>query len=128
MAKDQLKLIRTTKYPLEAFLFVQRGLDFTVRRIHGEPSGETDQVARHVTGQALCLGLRDYAIKQYGLLAKPVLTHWNIKDCSDFGHIVFALVDAALMHKTEEDSIQDFTDVYDFDEAFDSGLQLSENN
>lgn len=127
MANDQINLIQSTKYPLEAFLFVQRGLDFTVRRIHGDPAGEAEQSARHVTGQALCQGLRDFAVKQYGQLAKSVLTHWNIKDCGDFGHIVFALVDAGLMHKTEEDSIEDFVGVYDFDEAFESDLQLSEN-
>lgn len=127
MAQDLLQVVRSTKYPLEAFLFVQRGLDFTVRRIHGEPKRGTDPASRHVTGQMLCHGLRDYAIKQYGLMARTVLRHWHIISCEDFGRIVFALVDAGLMHKTEEDRLADFADVYDFNHAFAADLQLSEN-
>ncbi len=130
MAKELFELMRATKYPLEAFLFVQRGLDATVHSIHGKTKGtkntqESD--SRHVSGRQLSHGLRDYAISQYGLLAKSVLGGWNIHNCADFGHIVFALVDAGLMHKTEQDAIEDFTGVYDFDEAFAPELQLSEN-
>ena len=127
MAKELFELMRSTKYPVEAFLFVQRGLDATVHRIHGKDKDEEESSSRHVSGRQLSHGLRDYAISQYGLLAKSVLAGWNIHSCEDFGHIVFALVDAGLMHKTEEDDIEDFTGVYDFDEAFTPQLQLSEN-
>jgi len=122
-------LAHQTRYPLDAFLFVQQGLDFTVRRIHGEPRKRRtkQQDSRHVSGQQLCLGLRDYAIRQYGLLARTVLRRWNIHRSEDFGRIVFAMVDHNLMHKTEEDTISDFIDVFDFDDAFDPHLQLSEN-
>ena len=125
MPKDQLQLVRSSKYPFEAFLFVQRGLDYTVRRIHGDPATVHDPSGRHVSGNTLCEGLRDYALQQYGLMARPVLAHWRIQRSEDFGHIVFSLVDAGLMHKTEDDSIHDFTDVYDFDDAFSPRLQLS---
>ena len=37
------------------------------------------------------------------------------------------LVDAGLMQKTDEDTIEDFIDVYDFSEAFAPELVLSEN-
>ena len=37
----------------------------------------------------------------------------------DFGHIVFSLVEVKLLGKTEEDSVADFKNVYDFSEAFD---------
>ena len=114
-----------TRYPLDAFAFVQRGLDFTVRREHGEPDPavelvEDDAPSRHVSGRMLCEGLRDYALQQYGLLAGTVLRRWRITRCEDFGHIVFAMVDSGMMHKTDEDSIQDFTDVFSFREAFGS--------
>lgn len=36
----------------------------------------------------------------------------------DFGKIVFAMVESGIMHKTPEDNIEDFRDVFDFDEAF----------
>jgi uncharacterized repeat protein (TIGR04138 family) len=127
MAINLLTALGSTKYPLEAFLFVQRGLDFTVRRIHKVDKTIDDGPRFHVTGQQLCLGLRDYAIRQYGLMARTVLRRWHINQCEDFGHIVFALVDAGLMHKTEDDSIQDFIGAFNFEESFTPQLQLREN-
>lgn len=131
MGIDLVAVADSTKYPLEAFLFLHRGLDFTARRIHGDlPDDEGEQQMncpeRHVTGQQLCQGLRDYAAREYGLMARSVLKHWNIHRSEDFGHIVFAMVDAGLMRKTDEDSIADFTDVYDFASAFAPRLQLDE--
>lgn len=127
MRSDLMRMVRTTKYPLEAFLFVQRGLDYTVRRVHGEPSPHDEPASRHVTGRDLCLGLRDFAIEQYGLLARSVLRRWRIYTCEDFGRIVFAMIDAGLMQRTDEDTLEDFCGVYDFFDAFDQELQLSEN-
>jgi len=121
---DLHQLARHTEYPAEAFVFVQRGLDFTVRRIHGEPERKpTDN--RHVSGQQLCHGLRDYAIQQYGLLARTVLKHWNIHSCEDFGHLVFEMVKAGLMQKTSDDCLGDFVRVFDFTEAFSGQLDLA---
>lgn len=127
MAKDLLSVVRATKYPLEAFIFVQRGLDHAVRRIHGEPDPNADPASRHVSGEQLCHGLRDYAIEQYGLMARPVLRRWNINSSEDFGRIVFAMIDAGLMQKTDEDTLGDFVEVYDFAEAFSPTLSLTEN-
>lgn len=127
---DLAAVARTTRYPLDAFLFIQRGLDFTVTRLHGELS-ETDsdthdqvEASRHVSGQDLCRGLRDFAIKEYGLLARTVLRRWSIHACRDFGEIVFAMVDSGLMRKTDDDTIHDFNDVFDFASAFDPALML----
>jgi len=124
-----------TRYPLDAFLFVQRGLDFTVRRMHGEmdpleedPDDFVDEyeTSRHVSGQDLCRGLRDFAIREYGMLARTVLRRWNITSCRDFGEIVFAMVEGGLMRKTDNDSIRDFHGVFDFSTAFAPDLMLSE--
>ena len=107
-------------FPAEAFQFVRDGLGHTVRVCHGDLGPDE---SRHVDGRDLCFGLKDYAIKRYGLLARTVLRRWGITRTEDFGRIVFAMVEAGLMRKTEEDSLQDFTQVYDFDEAFDDGLE-----
>ncbi|MEM8739207.1 MAG: Minf_1886 family protein [Planctomycetota bacterium] len=123
--------VNSTRYPLDAFVFVQRGLDFTVRRAHGEleedyDPDDPDQPSRHVTGQMLCEGLRDFALQQYGLLAGTVLRRWRITECEDFGHIVFAMVQSGMMHKTEDDTLDDFHNVFSFREAFGAGsLALS---
>ncbi len=105
-------------YPIEAFHFVQEGLRYTVHRFHA--NAETMALDdRHVSGRQLCLGLRDFAVEQYGMMAPAVLSHWNITRTDDFGRIVFAMITAGMMTKTEDDNIEDFRAVYDFSEAFD---------
>ncbi|MFO0873761.1 MAG: Minf_1886 family protein [Phycisphaerales bacterium] len=109
-------------YPLVAFEFIREGLGYTSQRIHGHlPPAERDDDPdrrRHVNGQQLCLGLRDYAIQQYGLLAPTVLAQWHIRRTEDFGRMVYAMIECGLMSRNDEDSFEDFRAVYDFDEAF----------
>jgi uncharacterized repeat protein (TIGR04138 family) len=102
-------LARDSSYKFEAYSFVLAGLHFTVARL---------EKPRHVTGRELCEGLRDYALDQFGPMARTVLEHWGIKKTEDFGKIVFHLIDAELLRKTEEDSIRDFENLYDFESAF----------
>lgn len=113
---------RAGPFPPQAYQFVIEGLAHTSRMIHGddiaEDTSEAVRRSRHVNGQQLCMGLRDYALRQYGKLAGVVLRRWHIRETDDFGRIVFAMVEAQRMHKTEEDSIEDFRAVFDFDEAF----------
>jgi uncharacterized repeat protein (TIGR04138 family) len=100
---------RDDRYSADAYLFVRGGLDHTVRKLE-EP--------RHVSGRELLDGMREYAIQEFGPVARRVLSEWGVNECIDFGHIVFNLVDEGLLGKTEEDSIRDFMDGYDFHEAF----------
>lgn len=134
VVKDLQEVAEEAGYPVDAFVFVQRGLDHTVKRIHGELAEgesawidpETGQSSRHVSGRDLCYGLRDYAIEQYGLLARPLLRRWRITRCEDFGRIVFAMVESGIMQKTDEDELDDFENVFEFSQAFSPELQLSD--
>jgi uncharacterized repeat protein (TIGR04138 family) len=99
-------------YPMEAFEFVHQGLGYTVAKVRGNKPDE------NVSGQQLCQGLREFALLQWGLLARTVLKRWNITGTLDFGRIVFALVDNGLLRKTETDKLEDFRNVYDFATAF----------
>ncbi len=115
-------------YPPQAFVFVQEGLRHTVSTIFGESSDDEPDLGslegeRHVSGQQLCMGLRDYAQQEYGLLARTVLESLAVRRTEDFGRIVFAMVEAGLMRKTDEDSLVDFEDVFDFDEVFGRELE-----
>jgi uncharacterized repeat protein (TIGR04138 family) len=103
-------------YPIEAYEFVHHGLGYTVNKLHGNK--KDPKASRHVSGRDLCEGLREYALAKWGLMARTVLTRWNVRKTYDFGRIVFAMVDNGLMQKTEEDSIDDFRDVFDFTHAF----------
>lgn len=105
------------RYPFEAYLFVQEGLSYTVQEAHGDPSA-LPKAKRHVTGAQLCYGLRDLAVKKWGMLSLLVLKHWNITATRDFGNIVFAMVENDLLQKSPADRLEDFAEVYDFQQAF----------
>ncbi len=106
------------------FAFIRDGLAHTVEMVHGNASDETllelglGDESRHVSGHELCIGLRDFAIDRYGLLARSVLNKWGIHETRDFGNIIFAMVESGLMRTTEEDTIEDFEGVYDFEDVF----------
>ncbi len=75
---------------------------------------------RHISGRELAEGACGLAIDQYGPLARTVLEHWGIHCTDDLGEIVFALVDVGMLVKRPEDRLEDFRDVFDFEEVFDS--------
>src|SRR5262249_3640090 len=62
-------------------------------------------------------GIRDLALREFGLMARTVFHMWGIECTGDFGEIVFNLIEANLMSKTEGDSRADFVGVYDLDQA-----------
>jgi uncharacterized repeat protein (TIGR04138 family) len=109
-------------YPADAFEFIQQGLSYTVQQVHA--SLTDPKASRHVSGQQLCEGLREFALAQWGFLARTVLRRWNITGTVDFGRIVFALVDAGHMQKTDDDTLDDFKNVYDFRSAFESRYRI----
>ena len=110
MFEDFERILKKDKrYKLEAYTFVLSALNYTLNKIGTK---------RHLTGQELLLGIKDLAKEQYGLMAKEVLAHWGVHETIDFGHIVFNLIEAKLLSKTDEDKLDDFKDVYDFNEAF----------
>jgi uncharacterized repeat protein (TIGR04138 family) len=51
-------------------------------------------------------------------MTADVLREWGVTTTQDFGEIVFHLVEAELLSKTEEDRLEDFRDVYAFEDAF----------
>ncbi len=122
--EQQWKHIRTrgASLPEEAYQFIREGLSHTVKMVHGEaalrsPADPADE-SRHVTGQQLCMGMRDLAIERYGLLAQTVLHRWGIRRTEDFGVIVYAMIDRKELRSSPQDSFADFQGVFDFDEAF----------
>lgn len=117
---------RASRFSEEAFEFVRDGLKHSVNTLRGpavagDAQGENSR--RHVTGQELCIGLRDLAIQRWGLLAGTVLRKWGIRRTEDFGTIVYAMIDRRELRSSESDRIEDFSGVFDFGEAF-GGLSL----
>jgi len=108
------------RYELGAYAFMRQALDFTLARIRED---ENRPQHRHVSGQELCEGIRDYALEQYGPMAHTLLENWGIHSTEDFGQIVFNLVEFGIFGKTDTDSIEDFKQVYDFNTAFNKPFQ-----
>ncbi len=102
-------LDRNPRFDGKAYLFVLSSLHHVME---GLPR------PRHIAGSELAEGVRTLAIRQFGPLARTVLEHWGIHATEDVGEIVFALVDAGILVKEEEDSPEDFRDLFDFGEAF----------
>ena len=108
------------RFDAEAYVFLRNGLDYTMRlnKKHNEESGQ------HVSGQELLEGLRSYALKEFGPMARTVFEYWGVRRGEDFGAMVFNLIEVGMFGKTEKDSLDDFKGGYDFVEAFDKPFQI----
>ena len=124
------------RYSLEAYKFVREALGFAqdVMQLGTEPTSdelaeeedpEQSPPERHVTGQQLCEAIRQYAVEQYGYLAKVVLNSWGVHATGDFGEIVYNLIRIRWMRKSQNDRREDFDNVYDFDEAFQQQFKIT---
>lgn len=112
-ALDQI-IAKDPRYHGDAYLFVRDALEFTQKLRTKESPGPV----RHVSGQELLEGIRQYALAQFGPMAQTVLAEWGVRNCGDFGEIVFNMVEIGLLAKTENDSRADFYNGYDFHEVF----------
>jgi uncharacterized repeat protein (TIGR04138 family) len=102
------------RFSRDAYHFTREALDFTQKVVSRENKG----TIRHVTGQELLEGIRQYALQQYGPMTVTVLEEWGIKNCRDFGEIVFNMVESRLLAKTEKDTRDDFQTGYEFKDVF----------
>ncbi|HET7624915.1 MAG TPA: Minf_1886 family protein [Verrucomicrobiae bacterium] len=110
----ELILARDSRYHRDAYLFLREALDYTQKAIIRENRGQL----RHVSGQELLGGIREFALEQFGPMAMTVLEEWGVRKCEDFGEIVFNMVEVGLLAKTEKDSREDFQNGYNFFDAF----------
>jgi uncharacterized repeat protein (TIGR04138 family) len=106
-----------SRFDRKAYDFVRQGLDHTVKGIKKKDASRATR-SQHVAGTELLHGLRTYALEQFGPLTKTVLNEWGVTRCADFGDIVFNLIEYNVFSKTENDRREDFTEVFDFNEAF----------
>jgi uncharacterized repeat protein (TIGR04138 family) len=131
MVRLQRLLQQDKRYKREAYLFVHEALNYAQRVLkmgspitpeQGRAGGTREQ--RHLTGQQLCEAIRQYALEQFGYLARVVLKSWGIHSTSDFGEIVYSLIEIGYMNKSKSDRREDFDNVYDFREAFERDFEI----
>jgi uncharacterized repeat protein (TIGR04138 family) len=114
--EEGLERIRAkdARYPHDAYRFVREALDHTQKTTGKDSRGRP----RHVSGQELLQGIREHALSQFGPMVMTVLAEWGIHRCSDFGEIVFNMVESELLAKTDKDTRADFVSGYEFEDAF----------
>jgi len=115
---------RDPRYAYEAYEFVFAALDYTLQMLGKQDAEKGETGPRHVSGSELLEGVRQLALREFGLMARTVFRQWGVNRTGDFGVIVFNLVEAELMSKTPEDSLADFENRFDLDEALVQGFRL----
>jgi len=109
-------LAKDSRFHRDAYLFVRDALDLTKRQVHKESREGGEE--KHVTGQELLEGIRQFGLKEFGPMAATVFDEWGVRSCRDFGDIVFNMVEIRLLAKTKRDTRDDFQNGYDFTDAF----------
>lgn len=107
-------LQRDTRFDPGAYEFLKQALDYTVTE-HAKHAPSTSQ---HVTAAELLTGFKDLALKEYGPMASTLLNEWGLESCNDVGDMVFLLIEEGMFGKQDSDQRQDFTEVFDFHQAF----------
>lgn len=108
------------RYAYEAYEFVFHALEYTQKSLgHPPPTEASDptEPRNHVSCRQLLEGIRAYAVQEFGLMAPVVFRMWGIHQSGDFGEIVFNLIEAKLMSRTDSDSRAEFHGVFDIDET-----------
>ncbi|MFK5922952.1 MAG: hypothetical protein QM496_12305 [Verrucomicrobiota bacterium] len=102
------------RYDSDAYVFLRDALDHSVRAKQ-EKMGEEYP---HVGGQELLFGFRDLALDEFGPMAETVLEVWGVTCSEDVGEMVFQLIEMGAFGQSDDDTREDFKEVFSFDEAF----------
>jgi uncharacterized repeat protein (TIGR04138 family) len=113
---------RDGRFSVEAYRFLFESLEDALRLAKKE---DAEGLERHLTGQEVLFGMREFARKSFGPLAAQVWRSWGVMESMDWGRIVFLMVDNNLLARREEDSIEDFREGFDFDAAFVENYDIS---
>lgn len=98
------------RYPPAAYMLVFEGLESALQKLPAR---------RHVTPRELVDGVREVALREWGLMARTVLESWNIRNTGEIGDLVFNLIEKKLLVAGAEDQRSHFEDAFEFHEGFD---------
>jgi uncharacterized repeat protein (TIGR04138 family) len=118
-----LELVRDDpRFAYEAYEFVCEAVRHTQERLRRRPVDPTAD--RHVTGRELLKGACDLAVREFGMMAPVVFKHWGVRTTDDLGEIVFKLIKAEKLSKSETDDRDEFHDAFDLEKALTVGFDL----
>jgi uncharacterized repeat protein (TIGR04138 family) len=102
------------RFSVNSYFFILDALHVTSKKIKKADPGHP----HHLSGAELSEGIKDYALKRFGCMSYTVMDLWGLSKTADFGFIVYNLINAGLLGKSGDDSIDDFKDIFDFESAF----------
>ncbi len=102
------------RFSEEAYAFISDAVLYTTHKVESDSTMHK----HHITGKELLNGIKDFAMQQFGPIAPAVLRHWGLNDSMAIGHVVFNMVNNQLLGKSQEDTIDDFKNGFDFDMEF----------
>lgn len=122
--KETLEVIAHNdgRFDPNALRFVFESLGQVIQKIRDEEDNPSHP--RHITGSELAEGIAELALDRWGRLARMVFNHWGVKTTRDIGEIVYLMIDHNWMTAQETDRIEDFDNVYDFEEVFEKQYKL----
>ncbi|MBR0224870.1 MAG: hypothetical protein IJL92_02300 [Thermoguttaceae bacterium] len=91
------------------------------------PDGVRERYARnagHVTGQDLCYAAAEYAVREYGLMARQVLSQLGIRKTGDLGDVVYNMIRYGFIFQSDDDTREDFDNVFDLGAELDRLFQF----
>jgi uncharacterized repeat protein (TIGR04138 family) len=103
------------RYHSDAYLFLREVMDLTVKR---QKKRRKELRPMQVSVTELLESFRLLALKEFGPMALTLLQYWGVKNSADIGQIVFNLIDAGVVGKTEDDTLAAFSKGFDFEQAF----------
>src|SRR5262245_52343356 len=124
MSTTQKTPVKRLRYHPNAYRFLFTALRRAQQNLGRTQSHGTDDEQAHITGPELLEGIREFALEQFGLMARTVFHCWSIRATDDFGRMVFDLIERGEMRKTESDQLSDFCDVFDFEDALDQQYHI----
>jgi uncharacterized repeat protein (TIGR04138 family) len=116
------------RYAYEAYQFVCEAVTFTQQRLGllDEDDDLPEELAPegHVSGEQLLRGGCALAVREFGLMASLVFQRWGIHNTDDFGEVVFRLIEARKLSRSDEDDPTDYQDVFDLMAALKEGYEF----
>jgi uncharacterized repeat protein (TIGR04138 family) len=107
-------VIQDTRYSFDGYVFINEAVIYTVKK---SEKSRRENESSHISGPELLNGVMEYALKNFGPTAYSVFCEWGILDSMAIGNIVFNMIEHRILSRSENDSIKDFENAFDFKTA-----------
>ena len=115
---------RDPRYAPEAYQFVFDALAHAARRRGRARTAGGAEDDAHVSVPEFLRGVRELALREFGLMAPAVFAMWGVRRTDDLGEIVFNLVGAGLMDPAAADDRGAFHDRFDLCDGLVHGYHI----